>query len=232
MLITVHPGLDFAYDILPFIFRYSCQYCPEDFSNQYTSKVQRVFAHTLTERRKSTNQKKAITRAKKLVKQVDKTAARPANPGKRERTTVEAISILNLNVEAAPEYVEDEPRVQEAQSRLQAAQTLLDAAKTPKRITRIGKVQSGMSIKRGCQCYFVAKQLLIDEKLCTIHFHEMRHVKKDRTATHGVEFGGQRASLSGRLSTTTKDWIEASLRSGKSPAQVMADHKAEVLRCA
>ena len=72
MLITVHPGLDFAYDFLYFIFRYGCQYGPEDFSNQYTSEMQRVFAHTLTERRKSTNQKKAITRAKKLVEQTDR----------------------------------------------------------------------------------------------------------------------------------------------------------------
>ena len=68
MLLTVHPGLDFAYDILSFIFRYSCQYGLEDFSNQYRFEVQRVFAHTLTERQKSTNQKKAITQAKKLVK--------------------------------------------------------------------------------------------------------------------------------------------------------------------
>ena len=94
MLLTVHPGLDFAYDIMYFIFRYSCQYGPEDFSNQYTSEVHRVFVHTFIQRRKSSNQKKGYYAGEKLVEQANKTAARLTNPGKRGRTTVEDVPVL------------------------------------------------------------------------------------------------------------------------------------------
>lgn len=78
-----------------------------------------------------------------------------------------------------------------------------------------------MSIKRGCQCNFVAKQLLLDESLCTIHFHCMTHINKDGKPCHDIEVGGQRARLPGRLSTATKQWRADTLKSGKSPAQVI-----------
>ena len=93
----------------------------------------------------------------------------------------------------------------------------------------MGKVTAGMSMKRGCQCNFVAKQLEVDQELCTIQFHCMEHKTKDGKDYHGAEFGGQRAGLSGHLSPATKQWIADNLRAGKSPAQVMADHKVEVM---
>jgi len=60
----------------------------------------------------------------------------------------------------------------------------------------------------------------------------MTHTNKEGKPCHGSQFGGQRAGLSGQLSTATKQWITDTLRSGKSPTQVMAEHKAEVMRCA
>ena len=51
-----------------------------------------------------------MTRAKKLVEQADKTAARLANPGKIRKAAVQAVPVLDLNVEAAPEDVEEEIR--------------------------------------------------------------------------------------------------------------------------
>ena len=126
---------------------------------------------------------------------------------------------------AAEEDLEEQKRLEEAKNSLRQAQALLDAAVKPKRNTRVGKVQAGMSMKRGCQCNFVAKQLLVDETLCTIQFHCMDHTNKEGKACHGAQFGSQRAGLSGHLSHATKQWIVDTLRSGKSAAQVMADHK-------
>ena len=115
---------------------------------------------------------------------------------------------------------------------LTAQQTIENARAVIKRTTRVDKTQGEMSIKCSCQCCFVVKGLLLDESLCMIHYYCMEYVNRTGNLCHGTEFGGQRTGLSGRLSQGTKDWILASLRSGKSPAQVMADHKAEVLRCA
>jgi hypothetical protein len=38
--------------------------------------------------------------------------------------------------------------------------------KTGQKKKRIGKIASRTSIKRGCQCHFVAKQLYMDNSLC------------------------------------------------------------------
>lgn len=195
-----------------------------------------MFAHTLTDCKNSTNKKKLLQRAKKTVHQAEiaAVAAAATQASKKARTEPESITGIEFNLGGDPQEdnIEQQSLVQEARHRLLEAQKTIYAHKTSKRKTRVGKVVAGMSIKRGCQCSFVAKQLLIDESLCTIHFHCMDHVNKEGTPCHGLEFGGQRAGLSGRLSQATKDWIQASLRSGKSPAQVMADHKLEVMRCA
>ena len=155
----------------------------------------------------------------KAAKEAEK-QARPKKKGKKEPLT-------DLNQEAEEEDLEEVTRIQ-----LLRAQESIDLSSKPKRKTRVSKVQSDMSIKRGCQCNFVAKQLQVDESLCTIQFHCMTHTNWEGKPCHGAEFGGQRAGLSGHLSATTKKWIEDTLRSGKSLAQVMGEHKAEVMSCA
>lgn len=190
--------------------------------------MQKKIAHTLTQRKNSTNQRKALQRAQNIVdKAANESVAKPRakKKGKKE-------PMLDLNDEAIDEDVEEKARVKEAQVRLLQAQALIDSHVQPRRKTRVSKVQAGMSMKRGCQCNFVAKQLLVDESLCTIHFHCMNHTNWEGKGCHGSEFGGQRAGLSRHLSTTTKQWITDMLRFGKSPDQVMTVHKVEVMRCA
>lgn len=63
----------------------------------------------------------------------------------------------DLIVEAAEEEDEDRKCLKEAQDSLRHAQALLDAEVKPKRKTMVNKIQAGMSMKRGCQCNFVAK---------------------------------------------------------------------------
>ena len=210
--------------------RYWCQYGPEDYTKHYKVEIQKVFAHTLTQKKNSTNQRKALQRAQKIVDKAAKQAA--VKPRPKKKSKLDPVPVPDLNAEAVDEDAEEQARLKEAKERLLQAQAMLDAAVKPKRKTRVGKRHAGMSMKRGCQCNFVAKQLEVDENLCTIQFHCMDHVNKAGNPCHGAEFGGQRAGLSGHLSAATKQWIVDSLRSGKSPAQVMADHKAEVLRCA
>ena len=199
-----------------------------DYSRQYKNEVQKVFSHCLTQRKNSTNQRKAVKKAQKLVEKAAKDAEKKARPKKKGRTE----TVPDLNVEAVDEDAEELARLQEAQEKLLQAQALIEAASKPRRTTRVSKVQAGMSIKRGCQCNFVAKQLQCDENLCTIQFHCITHTNREGKECHGAQFGGHRAGLSGHLSAATKKWIADTLRSGKSPAQVMAEHKAEVMRCA
>ena len=207
---------------------YWCQYGPEDFTRQYKESFRKVFAHVLVERKNSTNQKNALKRAQKVVDKAAKEAEKKARPKKKGKQQ----PVLDLNEDTPDEDEEEERRIREAQQQLLQAQALIEASSKPRRKTRVSKIQAGLSMKRGCQCNFVAKQLLVDESLCTIHFHCMTHTNREGKPCHGAEFGGQRAGLSGHLSAATKKWIADSLRSGKSSAQVMADHKAEVMRCA
>ena len=185
-----------------------------------------MFAYVLLEKKKSTSHRQALQRAQKLVEKAQKDATSKPHSRKKGRTEV----VPDLNEDDPDEDLQDQARVQDAQAKLLRAQTLIQASTKPKRKTRVGKIQAGMSIKRGCQCNFVAKQLLLDESLCTIHFHCMTHTNKDGKPCHGTEFGGQRAGLSGRLSMTTKQWIADTLRSGKSLAQVIAEHKSVVMQ--
>ena len=187
-----------------------------------------MFSHVLTQKKNSTNRQKAIRQAQKIVDKATKEATLKPRARKKGKVT----PVPDLIVEAAEEEDEDQKCLKEAQDMLRHAQALLDAEVKPKRKTRVTKIHAGMSMKRGCQCNFVAKQLMVDETLCTIQFHCMDHYNREGKPCHGEDFGGQRAGLSGRLSHATKQWIMDTLRSGKSPAQVMAEHKTEVMRLA
>ena len=165
----VCPSLAFMFLILttlsPFVLnRYWCQYRPEDYTTKYKLEVQKVFAHVRTQKKNSTNQKKALQRAQKIVDKAAKEVAFKPRPRKKGKAT----PLPDLNAEAAEDEAEEQKRLEETKDSLRQAQALLDAAVKPKRKTRVGKVQGGMSLKRGCQCNFVAKQLLVDETLCTI----------------------------------------------------------------
>ena len=184
--------------------------------------------HMCYQRKKSTSQQQALQRAQKLAEKTLKNATSKPQSRKKERKD-RGCSISQIDNDH-DEDLQDHTRVQDAHAKLLQAQAPIQAFTKPKNKTRVGKIQAGMSIKRGCQCNFVAKQLLLDESLCTIHFHCMTHTNKDDKPCHGTEFGGQRAGLSGRLSTTTKQWIVHTLRSRKSPAQVMAEHKSMVMQ--
>ena len=114
-----------------------------------------MFQHTLTQRRKSTNQKKALQTAKKVVLQVEKIATQvSARTAKKAR--IDPAAIPN------EDPIDDNPNelffVREAKERLLSARKTIKGAKqTIARTTRVGKIQTGMSIKYGCQCCFVLK---------------------------------------------------------------------------
>ena len=52
---------------------------------------------------------------------------------------------------------------------IQALVVILPAGWVRKR--RVTKKTSGLTIKIGCQCFFVAKQLYVDTFLCELHYH-------------------------------------------------------------
>ena len=157
-------------------------------------------------------------------------AAKETTLKPRSRKEGNVAPVPDLIVEAAEEEDEDQKCLKKAQDSLRHARALFDVEVKPKKKTIVSKIQAGMSMKRGCQCNFVGKQLMVDETLCTISFHCMDHYNREGKPCHYGDFGGQRSGLSGRLSHVTKQWIIDTLRSGKSLAQVMAEHKAEVMR--
>lgn len=85
-----------------------------------------------------------------------------------------------------------------------------------------------MSVKRGCQCSFVAKQPYLDNSLCDIVYHNMHHVNAKGEVCHGAPIGGLRHALRNGLSENMKKYIMGLLRMGRSPAQVMVQHKARI----
>lgn len=185
-----------------------------------------MFAHVLSEKKINISATSTTKGAKTCGKNTEERNIKTTISKERKDR---GCSISQID-EDHDEDLQDHTRVQDAHAKLLQAQAPIQAFTKPKKKTRVGKIQAGMSIKRGCQCNFVAKQLLLDESLCTIHFHCMTHTNKDGKPCHGTEFGGQRAGLSGCLSTTTKQWIVHTLRSRKSPAQVMAEHKSMVMQ--
>ena len=93
---------------------------------------------------------------------------------------------------------------------------------------RVTKKHTGGSMKRGCQCYFVAKQPYLDNTLCEIQYHNMDHHNMQGESCHGEDFSGSCHSLGNRLSDGMKQHLMSLLRLGLSPAQVLAQHKARI----
>lgn len=93
---------------------------------------------------------------------------------------------------------------------------------------RVGKTQTGRSIKRGCQCCFFAKQLYQDPTICQIIYRSSNHTNKEGHVVHGVSVAGFKDSLGSALSTEMKAHLTNLLWLGLSPSQVMAQHKAFV----
>jgi hypothetical protein len=95
-------------------------------------------------------------------------------------------------------------------------------------VKRIGKTLTGMSIKRGCQCSFVAKRLYIDNSLCQLIYEHIEHANKFGDPCHGSMVAGFRHALGSNLSDEMKLRIEQMHAIGLSLAQIMSQHKQEV----
>ena len=67
-------------------------------------------------------------------------------------------------------------------------------------VKRIGKTLVGLSIKRGCQCSFVAKRLYIDNSLCQLIYEHIEHANKSGDPCHGSIVAGFRHALDSNLS--------------------------------
>jgi hypothetical protein len=70
---------------------------------------------------------------------------------------------------------------------------------------RMGKIESGTSIKRGCQRHFYAKQVYMDNSLCQLIYKEITHANKNGDRCHGVNIAGFRHALGTTLSAQKKD---------------------------
>lgn len=93
---------------------------------------------------------------------------------------------------------------------------------------RIGKTQTGKSIKRGCLCAFYAKQPYSDNTICQLIYRHSDHSNKDGVVVHGVSVTGLKDSLGSTISDGMKQYLSNLLWLGLSPSQVMAQHKAFV----
>jgi hypothetical protein len=76
---------------------------------------------------------------------------------------------------------------------------------------RIAKLTTGLTRKRGCQYFFVAKQLYVDQSLYEIQHHSWDHSNPSGQLAHGSSFEGFRHSFGAHLSSKTRRWIENSL---------------------
>jgi hypothetical protein len=54
----------------------------------------------------------------------------------------------------------------------------------------VTKLTTNMTIKRGCQCYFVAKQVYVDTSLCKLQYHCWDYMTMNGKPTHGMSFDG------------------------------------------
>ena len=95
-------------------------------------------------------------------------------------------------------------------------------------VNMIGKTLAGMSIKRGCQCWFVAKRLYIDNSLCQLIYEHIEHANKSGDPCHGSMVAGFHHALGFNLSDEMKLRIEQMHAIGLSPAQIMSQHKQDV----
>ncbi len=85
-----------------------------------------------------------------------------------------------------------------------------------------------MSIKRGCQRAFIAKQPYLDQSLCQLIYLSVEHKNKEgEVYCHWKDVGYWHA-LGSQLSDGMKVHLMGLLRQGLSPTQVMTHHKAHV----
>jgi hypothetical protein len=108
----------------------------------------------------------------------------------------------------------------------------LNPAGVPLRKTKVAKMSTGLTRKRGCQYFFVAKQLYVDQDLCELSHHSWDHKNVEGHLAHGSSYEGFRHSFGARLTSKTKRWIQNCLRLGFSPVQIMAKHKESVMKAA
>ncbi len=87
---------------------------------------------------------------------------------------------------------------------------------------------ASMSIKRGCQRSFIAKQPYLDHSICQlIHLHA-EHKNKMGELCHGKNVFGFHHALGSQLSNAMKAHIMGLIRQGLSPVQVTTQHKVYV----
>jgi hypothetical protein len=84
-----------------------------------------------------------------------------------------------------------------------------------------------MSIKHGCQRFFIAKQPCLDHSICQLIYLHAKHKNKFGVVCHGKSVLGFRHTLGSQLSNAMNG-VMGLIRQGLSPTQVMAHHKAYV----
>ena len=92
----------------------------------------------------------------------------------------------------------------------------------------IGKTLVGISIKRGCQQAFVAKQPYLDGALCVLIYENIDHLNTHGELCHGTMVRGTRYALGAGLSEELKMKIAQMHAFGLSPAQIMQQHTKDV----
>ena len=101
-----------------------------------------------------------------------------------------------------------------------------EACKTLPRlkIKRDSKKRWENSIKRGCQAQFTVKTLLYLPQVSEICIIQEKHINRDGLVVHGGMKYGDRSAFSAHLSPKIRSFVEACLRRGDSPNQIMKKH--------
>jgi hypothetical protein len=94
---------------------------------------------------------------------------------------------------------------------------------------RIGQKTTGMSMKRGCQRHFLAKQNYMDTTLCHLVYKVMEHVNYHGEQCHGLMLAGFKHSMGSSLSENMKQKLRSMLDMRLTSTQVMIQHKAFVM---
>jgi hypothetical protein len=97
---------------------------------------------------------------------------------------------------------------------------------------RIGQKAAGMSMKRGCQRHFLAKQNYMDTILCHLVYKVTEHVNCHGEQCHGLMVAGFKHSMGSLLSENMKQKLGSMLDMGLTSTQVMIQHKAFVMEMA
>ncbi len=114
--------------------------------------------------------------------------------------------------------------------RKKAKKVLLEFPKSnqgAKMSTRISKTMVGMSIKRGCQWSFIAKQPYLNPSLYQLIYLNLEHKNKQGEVYHGKVVVGYWHTLGSQLSDSMKAHLMGLLQQGLSSAQVMDHHMKE-----